>query len=101
MKQKIASKLKALSACASEKNWLHITEDNDHSCCRILIRALKTARFTWIFVGNGSHAYKKPWAPPGLFLMFFLLTLLSKTLPTAETSKTLLTVEALFGAGPD
>jgi len=49
---------------ASEKTWLHTTEDNDHSCYRILIRPLKTAQFTCIFVGNGSHVYKTLWAPP-------------------------------------
>jgi len=49
---------------ASEKTWLHTTEDKDHSCYSILIRAFKTAQFAWIFVGNGSHAYKILWAPP-------------------------------------
>ena len=48
---------------ASEKTWLHATEDNDHSYYRTLIRPLKTAQFTWILVGNGSHAYKILRAP--------------------------------------
>jgi len=28
------------------------------------MRGLKIAQFTWILVGNGSHAYKVLWAPP-------------------------------------
>jgi len=28
------------------------------------MRALKTAQFVWILVGNGYHAYKILWAPP-------------------------------------
>jgi len=36
------------------------------------MRTLKTAQFTWIFVGNGSHAYKLLWFPPWLFLRFDL-----------------------------
>ena len=68
-----------------KKPWLHITEDNDHPCCRVLIRALKTAQFAWTFVGNIFHAYKILWAPSGLFLRFCLLTLFSKTLLIAKT----------------
>jgi len=34
------------------------TESNDHSYYRALMRALKTAQFTWILVGNVSYAYK-------------------------------------------
>jgi len=61
-----SSKIQALSALtidrgASEKTWLHTAEDNDHSCYSILIRPLRTAQFTWIFVGNGSHAHKILW----------------------------------------
>jgi len=55
-------KIGALSAFTIEvlvkKTWLHTPEDSDHSDYRILIRPLKTAQFTWIFVGSGSHAYK-------------------------------------------
>jgi len=43
------------------------SENNDHSYYRTLMRVLKTAQFTWNFVGNGSHAYKIVyvlWAPP-------------------------------------
>jgi len=60
MKQKIASKFNPflLSRGASEKTWLHITEDNHHSCYRILIRAFKTEQYTWIFVSNGPKLTK-------------------------------------------
>jgi len=36
------------------------------------MRALKTAQFTWILIGNGSHAYNTLWAPPGFILRFDL-----------------------------
>jgi len=49
-----------------DKTWLNITENNDHSYQRILMMA--PAQFTWIFVGNRSHAYKMLWAPPVFFL---------------------------------
>jgi len=39
-----------------KKTWLLTTENNDHSYYRTLMRALKTAQFTWIFVGKVSHA---------------------------------------------
>jgi len=35
-----------------EKNLVNITENNDDSYQRTLMRALKTAQFTWIFVKN-------------------------------------------------
>jgi len=41
-----------------KKTRLHAAEDNEHSYDRIMMRVLKTAQFTLIFVGNGSHAYK-------------------------------------------
>jgi len=34
------------------------TEGNGHPCYRILVRALKTAQFTSIYIGNRSHTYK-------------------------------------------
>ena len=45
---------------ASEKTWLHTTEDNHYSSCRILTNALKTAQFTWIR-WHVSHAYNILW----------------------------------------
>jgi len=35
-----------------EKTWLNITENNDDSYQRTLMRAFKNAQFTWIFVTN-------------------------------------------------
>jgi len=32
------------------KTWINITENNDDSYIRTLMRALKTGQFTWIFV---------------------------------------------------
>ena len=58
MKQKTASTQRG----ASEKTWLHSTETNDHSCYRTFMNSVKNSQFTWIFVGNRSHAYKI-WAP--------------------------------------
>jgi len=38
------------------------------------MRALKTAQFTSILVGNESHAYKILWAPPEFSEVLTLLT---------------------------
>jgi len=57
-------KLHAIAARALRSKQLHISEDNHYSCYRILLRPLKTAQYTWIFVGNGSRPYKILWAPP-------------------------------------
>jgi len=38
------------------------------------MRALKTAQFTWIFFGNGSHAYKILSDLPGFSCVLTLLT---------------------------
>jgi len=38
------------------------------------MRELKSAQFTWIFSGNGSHAHKILWALPGFSYLLTLLT---------------------------
>jgi len=50
-----------------KKLGYHTTENNDDSYYRTLMRALKTAQFAWIFVGNGSNAHKILWALPEFF----------------------------------
>ena len=50
------------------KKLVHTTEDNDHSYDRMMMRVIKTEQYTWIFVGNGSHASKILSASPRVFL---------------------------------
>jgi len=49
--------------------------------------ALKTAQFTWIFSGNGSHAYKILWALPGFSYLLTLLTAKTFSVTAAVSSE--------------
>ena len=57
-----------------KKTRLLTTESNDHSYYRTLMKALKIGLFTWILVGNGSHAYKILWALPEFSYVLTFLT---------------------------
>jgi len=50
------------------KKLVHTIEDNDHSYDSMMMRVIKTEQYTWIFVGNGSHASKILSASPRVFL---------------------------------